>query len=383
MTVTATGDLRHAQPPTRTGTRTGERTSRPTSDKRRASLDGLRGVAALLVVGLHSHLPFLAGGYIGVDLFFVLSGYLITGILLGEHALPRPHRWHTRVRRYALFMARRAARLVPGLLIAVAIVTTWAVLSERTSARCTALALTYTMNIAGLGGEQCIGPWHVTWSLAAEEQFYLLWPWALLALAVLRRRRAAWLVASAWVLAMVRLLWAAVTGAQSSGHLQYAPEGRSLSILAGCALALALDDPATRWWFDERRRGLVQAGAGALAALVALLAIGASDWPINNAALTPFAAPLAVLVIAALSVAGEGTWLARLLGSKPLVFVGTVSYGFYLMHVMPMSVARDVTGWDLRGGVIGAAVGLGLATLSFYLLERPIQSAARRRLPAR
>jgi peptidoglycan/LPS O-acetylase OafA/YrhL len=376
MTVTSTGRL------WATATRPG-RVRREQATHRRASLDGFRGLAALLVVGLHSHLPFMRGGYLGVDLFFVLSGYLITGILLGEHALPARHRLRTRVRRYGLFMGRRAARLVPGLLVAMLIVTTWAVLSERTSARCTALALTYTMNIAGLGGEQCVGPWHVTWSLAAEEQFYLLWPWALLGLAVLRRRRAAWLVGVVWLGAMARMLWAAGMGLQTGSHLQYGPEGRSLSILTGCALALALDDPATRWWFEERKAGLVQAGAGAFAALIVLVAVGATPWPVNRVVLTPFAAVLAVMVIAALSVAGEQTRLAGVLARRPLVFVGTVSYGFYLMHIMPMSVARDVTGWDLRGGVIGAAVGLLLATASFYCVERPLQSAARRRLPAR
>jgi len=201
--------------------------------ERSPSVDGLRGAAVLLVLGLHSHVALFASGGLGVDMFFVISGFLITNLLLDER-----RRTVGSPRFYAAFLARRAGRLVPGLLLSVAVVVAWSWVVDKRSSHCTLLSLTHSMNIPGLGGDRCAGPWHVTWSLAAEEQFYVLWP--VLLFFLIRRlplRRAGQLVLGLWALSGGAIVAASVWRLAPASQLNYAPWGRSLAVLAGCALA--------------------------------------------------------------------------------------------------------------------------------------------------
>src|SRR5688572_10971303 len=202
-------------------------------------LDGLRGVAILAVVSYHATGgAFPAAGYFGVDLFFVLSGYLITSLLIAE--------WHRdgsiSLRR---FWMRRARRLLPALLVylgALALIAAYALSRDAVEPRfvvATALASLYTTNFLAMNN--MLGDAQQTWigglwSLAAEEQFYLVWPLALAALvasgmAQLRRATIGLLA-----LACAGFVFVSVTG--NVYELHYSPVARSVPIVAGCTLAL-------------------------------------------------------------------------------------------------------------------------------------------------
>jgi peptidoglycan/LPS O-acetylase OafA/YrhL len=314
------------------------------------ALDGLRGVAILGVLGVH--LFGLSGGFYGVDLFFVLSGFLITTLLLEEH--DRTGRVSLRA-----FYIRRARRLMPALCAVLVLIAVVGPLyySPALLASIVASGL-YAANIVrGFGTSDFLNatPAAHLWSLAQEEQFYVLWPVALLSLRRrLTERRLMTLLAAGFALLVLYRAGLAVAGA-GWHRIYYAPDTHMDGLVLGCLVACA------------RRRGLttvpVLAGCAAFALVVAAFALGAQTvpWSVGGMPVVEIAA--AALVLAALS---PGP-VSLALSARPLVWIGALSYSLYLWHIPAMWL----TGWDDRWGALALTAALTL--VSYYVIERPFR----------
>lgn len=288
---------------------------------RRPALDGLRGLAVLLVICDHAHLP-LRGAWIGVDLFFVLSGFLITSLLLEEHARAG------RISRRA-FYARRARRILPALALLTLAVAAVALTAHQLQDRWPlwaqiAATWTFAANAAVWLGGAPLGAFTATWSLACEEQFYLVWP--LVLAAVLRRgprprRLLGGVLAAAAVLAVAG--WAlSASGPALSAQVFFCPLGRGAELLLGCALAVG--------W---RHRLLPRALECAPVTVGGLLGLGLLAWraPLGTQGTYLAAAVCSALVLLGLLERGSGR-LAAAFTVRPLRYTGTVSYGLYLYN---------------------------------------------------
>src|SRR5579875_585853 len=369
-------------------------TARAATGRRDPALDGLRGVAILLVYifhyggGLRSSHPLLRGlgyftesGWTGVILFFALSGFLITGSL-----------WDSRDERDVLrnFYMRRVLRIFP-LYYAVVVIALLAAVARGNRLADLKPVLLYAAFLQNLPGlvttaNQPVSPlplFHL-WSLAVEEQFYLLWP-ALLLFAATRRRA---LHLSLWIVALSEFF-------RILTHLPVVPAGFAATLdpfllthagtlALGAALALALRGP--RWEFVERW-AVSAFWAGIVLYLLA-------SWRSGSFYLTR--APQFVVGLfgvglastAMLPIAMRAGAMRTVLSSLPLRFLGRISYGFYVIHIFiePMidllgaHAAHATYGprYQLARFLIAFPITIALATLSFYLFEQPI--LARKRL---
>ena len=355
------------------------------------ALDGLRAFAVLGVLAYHGGVPGMVGGMFGVDLFFVLSGFLITRLLLAEQlASGRIRLGH--------FWGRRARRLLPPLLLTVA----GAMASARWAGSGVSIpevrgdalaAIGYVANwrfvFSGQGYFQRYGPpsplLH-TWSLGVEEQFYLLWPLVVVALA--RRggaaRVARWAATGAVVSGALMALLHHVGVGES--RLYYGTDTRAQALLVGATLAglLAWGATGSAGGLWGRVLGRVRSGSS-LSAWVAVAGLawmfhavgGASGWCYDGGF---FVVAVAAVVVLATVVGQPGSLLARILSWRPLVGLGRISYGVYLYH-WPLFNWLDgarvgLTGWALTG--VRVAATLAVATASYLVVERPIRRLGRR-----
>jgi peptidoglycan/LPS O-acetylase OafA/YrhL len=342
------------------------------------ALDGLRAVAVTGVVGVHAFgLP--SSGALGVDLFFVLSGFLITTLLLEERA---------RTGSVSLlgFYRRRALRLLPALVAFLSVYLTVSVLFFTTARETTwahvggaLVGIFYVSNfVQASGSDLPDGVVHL-WSLSAEEQFYLLWP-ALLLLSLIVYRRRLWplavtLVAGIVVLQVMQLHL--LLGSASNVRLAYGPDVRAGSILIGCLLAVVL--------FGRARPTLdARVGAVALALFVGILFTGFGRAAFAGPMLA-FGCACACLIVIALD---PRTWVARALSVAPVVGLGRISYSLYLWH-MPILVWLGVDNKRLElvdAAAIVLAVGAAVASYRFVevpFLRRKQRSAATEQAPVR
>ncbi|WP_237477867.1 acyltransferase family protein [Lichenibacterium dinghuense] len=339
----------------------------------RPDIDGLRAVAVSVVVLFHYGLAGLPGGFVGVDVFFVISGYLITAITRGELARGRFS--------LAGFYERRVRRIVPAfalVLLATALASPFVFLPEdlRLLGKSTEASALFGSNIlfARLAADYfdadnlVLQPLLHTWSLAVEGQFYLLYPLLLLPLA----RRPRLTAAALAILAAASFAdgsWDAVHRPVSAFYLL---PGRAWELLAGGLLTLL---PARA----------VRGRAADAAVLLGLAAIGAAAALYTAA--TPFPGPAALLPClgAALAIVGGGPGgrVSALLGSAPLAWLGRISYSLYLWHWPVIVLARYGGGPDLRIAtrLLLLAATVALAGLSYALVERPF--IAKRALPRR
>jgi peptidoglycan/LPS O-acetylase OafA/YrhL len=337
----------------------------------RPALDGVRCFAILPVVGLHAF-GWPRQGSLGVDLFFVLSGFLITTLLLQEHA----EQGFVSLRR---FYRRRALRLLPALFLMLGVFALVTFISLGARGRLDdehlaapllglAAALTYTANVAGAAGFHPSGLAHL-WSLAQEEQFYLLWPPLLFLVVRARKELALRLVAFAIAFVVVERMAIALSADRLPLYRLYdAPDTHADPILVGCLTALAVaTGRLPRVLRDPVLRPRIAAGS----AIVVAAAIAFLDraWVLlyTTPLLTLVAAAVAVVV---LSAATDEAPLSRILGTPPLVFIGRISYSLYLWHVPVLAVVR---GWT------GLAVSLALAATSYYAVEQPFLRRKHRR----
>jgi peptidoglycan/LPS O-acetylase OafA/YrhL len=300
----------------------------------RGDVEGLRALAVCAVLAYHAGVSNVGGGYVGVDVFFVVSGFLITGLLLRE--LER-----TGTVSLGRFYARRMRRLLPLTLLVLGVVValSWLVLSpvERRSVFGDVIASAlYVVNwrqaqqavdYSAMGA--AAGPVQHFWSLSVEEQFYLVWPLLLLAVFKACRRphrRRARLGAVLGAVAVASLAYSVFLTSQEGGAAYFSTLTRAWELAAGGLLALV---PAHRWRALPRRTPAVLATAGLAA--VAVAAFGFSD-------VTPFpgfAALLPVLGTVAIIGAGSASTdhpVARALNLRPVRHVGRISYSWYLWH---------------------------------------------------
>ncbi len=344
-------------------------------------LDGLRGLAVLAVLAYHLELPYsVRGGTIGVTTFFVLSGFLITTLLLRE----AEGRTTVRLRS---FYARRALRLLPALAVLVPVVVVYAALAGRaddTVAAAPAVAFYGGNWVRAFDGFSTLGLFEHSWSLSVEEQFYLVWPVVVVLVALVagaRHRAQAVLVASlagaAASLAWRLSLWDGSDAPASAARLYNGTDTAADQLLIGCALAAAL------WLLRDRAvpaAGRAVLGAGGVAALgllvwVAALRPGGATVANTRLYLTWGASAFALaaaVVVAGIVLAPRGA-LPRALATRPLMAVGRVSYGLYLWHYPVVVVVRehlDTAGRPMQWLVAVAVSGL-LTVASWVLVERP------------
>lgn len=323
-----------------------------------SALDGLRGVAILLVILSHAHAPLFQGAFYGVDIFFVLSGFLITSLLLQEVQT------HGRVD-YVRFVRRRMYRLMPALALFLAAYCVfapwlWPGIDDVYSDALVSLLYLADYGIAFFDQP---GTLLHMWSLAVEEHFYLLWP---LLLVLLVRRSPAGRVWSAIALLYLmawawRVMW--VAQGQAFYEIFFRFDTRSTGLLLGALLAaLLLEQPA---WFQAARQRL----AHGLWLVLAVPLLMAQDWDDMNVMLwgmTVVEAATAVVLLAVLS--GKGM-LHEMLSAPRLVMVGKLSYGVYLWHYPVVRYLRADWHWSITVA-LGLLISLALSALSFYTLER-------------
>ena len=358
------------------------------------ALNGLRALAVFGVVAYHLQLGWASGGYLGVDLFFVLSGFLITSLLLEEWVA-------TGALRLVDFWARRAKRLLPALFLVLAALALYLVLNgnfggpganglvDLSDLRGDALAtLLYVGNWHSIFAHQSYfaqfstpSPLQHTWSLAIEEQFYLVWPPVLLLIlrvapGVWRRLGAA--VAVAIALASAGLMALLFHPGGDPTRIYYGTDTRLFDLMAGVTVAfLAAARPQPG---PKARRALHLAGPTA-AVLLAVFWVTAGtpaglprNWMFQGGFL--LCALLGALVVADARLLERGPF-ARLLSVPPLHFLGTISYGVYLWH-WPILVYLNGARTGLSTApldIARVAATLGAATTSYYLVERPIRRA--------
>ncbi len=334
-----------------------------------APLDGLRCIAICLVVSFH-YFNWPIHGDLGVDLFFVLSGFLITQLLLEERAL----RGGIALGR---FYARRALRLLPALFVFLGVfglvivlhalqVGTFTKPDDVTSvlAEQWAMGLTFTTNIGFALGRAPYGDTQFLWSLALEEQYYLIWP-LLLGLA-LSRRHGGRIAAAAAAVALTAIV---------AAHLVFMPAHPSTfdavavsrfdSILFGCLCALgyrrfpgALTRAARRPWISL-----------AAVAAIAIIPFLPSQRLFYDGLTDEFDLAVCVVLLASL---GGVTLLGRTLARRPLVFVGRISYAIYLWnYALLLWLGHGVGLAHLPTRLIGLALTFAVAVASYRFVERP------------
>jgi peptidoglycan/LPS O-acetylase OafA/YrhL len=338
-------------------------------------LDGLRALAVLAVLVYHASPGWLPGGFLGVEVFFTISGFIITRGLMQE--------W-SRNGRISLrgFWLRRARRLLPALFLLLLGVMTYALLFETSTVaalRADVLAaLAYVTNWhLVLGGQSYFDSFEKPsmlrhlWSLAVEEQFYVFWPMLLaFALPILKKNMTLLLVVVAAVASAVAMALLYEPGRDAS-RVYFATDTRASGLLLGAALAMALAGRTV-----SARRLLTVLGALGLAGLVALVVVldeGAMLLYRGGFLATGL---LTAAVILAVTRPGR---LTSLLGIAPLRWLGVRSYGIYLWHwpILLLTWPSQVDAVIVLGQV---AAAVGIAALSYKLVEQPIREGALARL---
>ena len=376
------------------------------------ALDGIRAFAVLGVMAFHGGIPWLAGGYLGVDAFFVLSGFLITSLLLNE--------WQRiRTIRLGAFWARRARRLLPALLLVLLFVACYAAFVVP--------AGTYPgLRLDSLSTLFYVANWHFilvgsnyfnqtglpsplthTWSLAIEEQFYLVWPLVVLGLLKLTRNLRVLLVVSVLgALASATEMALLYHPGTDTTRLYYGTDTHAQCLLVGASLAVSLallarerarraaEDVAAARAVHRRGAHLRPPGgdpgwaATTVVGRVVLTVVGFAGvaglavmwWRLTGGSsllyrggfLLASVATAAVLVSV---VCAQRSPLARLLSVTPLRYLGRISYSLYLWHY-PLFIWINGTRTGLTGYplfVVRAAATVAVATVSFYAVERPIR----------
>jgi peptidoglycan/LPS O-acetylase OafA/YrhL len=332
----------------------------------RREIDGLRAIAVLPVIFFHAGFEAFGGGFVGVDVFFVISGYLITSILISD----------LKGGRFSLirFYERRARRILPALFLVVLCCIPFALAwmspaQIKNFGESVIAVVFFGSNIlfwredGYFAAAAELKPLLHTWSLAVEEQFYLLFPLVLLALWKCSGRKAPWVVALMAVASLALCEWARLNGNISNSAVFYLAPTRAWELLAGSLCAFALTD--RRAWRND------------ILGVAGLLLIFAGVFLFDEE--TPFPSLYALLpvggTVLVILFASRGTLCARLLSLPIFVGVGLVSYSAYLWHQPLFAFARLRSLFDpsdvLMLGL--SAASLGLAYLSWRFVETPFR----------
>lgn len=329
----------------------------------RAELDGLRAIAVLSVLFFHAGAGFFSGGYVGVDVFFVLSGFLITSIILNE--------MKNNTFSFSKFYERRIRRLAPPLIPVLLI--SWLIaftlfdssqLHDTTKSLYSTLAISanwyFYSSVGYFDGPGELTPLLHMWSLSIEEQFYLIFP--LLLLLTLKLRRSAFALCALLFIPSFAYSVSLIFNEQIDLAF-YGSLGRFWELLVGAILACIPYKPRSRLTADT------------LEITGVAMVIGSILWFTSETKFPGFTALIptmgTALIIAA---SGNGRIITPILQSKPLVWIGLISYGLYLWHWPLLVLARSINPSTppLLMSIAVLAAFL-LATFSYYYLEQPIR----------
>src|SRR5437870_3737670 len=363
--------------------------------KYRPGLDGLRALAIAGVLLYHAGLRWMPGGLLGVDLFFVISGFLITSLIVGE--LQRSGRVAL-----ADFYGRRARRLLPALAVVLVVTTAGiALFSPRELARFRGdlvASLGYVTNWWFIVRHESYfvaagrpSPFQHLWSLAVEEQFYLLWPLGLLALwrRLTGSGRLLRIGAVALLGAVLSAGWMAVIAVQhhlpygaDSSRVYFGTDTHASALLIGVAAgALLAGTRGVLWQFRPPGEAAAVDAAGGVALLAvcwAMMRTSEFSSGLYRGGFLLFAVAAAVVVVAA---SRPESRLESVLGSQPFRWAGTRSYGLYLWHWPLFVYTRPQLDLPLTGAadvMLRLALTVALAEGSYRLVERPIRTVGMR-----
>jgi len=333
--------------------------------KYRADIDGLRAVAVLSVVAFHASSRLLSGGFVGVDIFFVISGYLISKIILSELKDGTFSFWH--------FYSRRIRRIFPALILVLA--STWAAgyiwlepsdyesLGKHIAAGAGFVAnIGYWLETGYFDTASELKPLLHLWSLGVEEQFYVVWPVVLLL---------SWRFLGNFgrviVIALVASFALNILLIQSEpANAFYLPVSRFWELLVGGGLA---------WLSISNHQFAVSKNGRHAISIVGTVLILAAVFGLNKAMDFPgWWALLPVLGAALLIYAGPNAIVNKqILSSQPMVFVGLISYPLYLWH-WPLFAFTRIAGYDFKSRVVATIVAFVLSYLTYKCFEQPVRS---------
>ncbi|MFV0433698.1 MAG: acyltransferase family protein [Leucobacter sp.] len=352
----------------------------PRKSRFRPEIEGLRAVAIGLVLLFHAGVPFIRGGFVGVDVFFVISGFLITGLLIRE--LEQTGRISL-----IAFWGRRAKRLLPASLVVLifSAIGTWLIIPNthwRSVGADISAAAAYVVNwrfaeqavdynAEGAG----VSPVKHFWSLAVEEQYYVVWPLLLMLMAALvlkrinRDRLRVWIGITLAVIVIPSFIWSIVYTGQNPSAAFFVTTTRLWELGIGAAVAVA----APHCGRIPRAVALLLGWLGLAAVLFAVFAFdGPTAWP-GALALVPVLGTAAVIV-ATTGRDPEPAGVNRLLAFRPLVGIGSVSYSWYLWHWPFLVFAEAYFGeLRLRWSIPAVLLSGVVAWLSLKYIENPIR----------
>ena len=358
------------------------------------ALDGVRACAVVAVMMFHGGIPHMDGGFMGVDAFFVLSGFLITSLLVGE--------WRqTLTIRLGAFWARRARRLLPALLLMLLFVAFFASVivprgtygALRLDALSTLLYVSnwhfILVNSNYFNETAASSPLLHTWSLAVEEQFYVIWPLVVLGIMHFTRSlRALFALCCAAAIASAIWMYVLYDGGLNTNRAYLGTDTRSQCLFIGCALAVGLVLVARRsheegrlakgeLWRPAGANGTMVCGliglVGAFGAVALwVLTTSTSSFPYGGGF---FLIGLAVAAVILSAVAAPESIVPRVLSLTPVRYVGRISYGLYIWH-WPIFIWLDhartgASGYGLFA--LRVLVTFAVSVVSFHLVERPIR----------
>ena len=377
--------------PARPTTRTQPSRTTTSGNNHRRDLDGLRAVAILLVLAYHAGAPFITGGYVGVDVFFVISGFLITGLLLQEVA-------RTGTISIRDFYARRARRLLPAsaVVLVVTLLVSHAIMSPLAAQRTDGDAIASALYVANwhfamqttdyFAAQVNASPLLHYWSLAVEEQFYMLWPMLILGalgIGVARSHRfdtpaLRRIILALGLVGVISFLWSALATSSQPGWSYYGLQTRAWELAIGAGLA------ALTGSLSQIPRVIAVLGGWVGLAMILYGALHFNDFTSypGTAAMVPVAGT-ALVIMSGARVRTGGTPL--LLSHPRLVAIGLISYSLYLWHWPLLVFARTLTArvnidgepmaapWWAIGLAVAAA--FALAIISTRWIENPIRNS--------
>lgn len=337
----------------------------------RPELDGLRGIAVLGVMIYHVGTPFFKGGFIGVDIFFILSGFLITSLLISEFDESGSVNLKS-------FYMRRVLRLGPALimLLIVYCLASYIFLNEDRAARNyvdALISLLYISNWARAFGIHAPAFLGHTWSLSIEEQFYVVWPIVLLTLLRMSTKRRHVVI---FAIAIALFSWIIRIHFLSNGatieRVYNGLDTRADALMVGCALGVALSSGLIK---DNVRKILLKI----LEFVAPLSVVGLFIFSAFGSVRDPWAYYFGFLIVELLTAAlvidvliNQQSIIRKFLVAKSLVWTGSISYGLYLWHYPIYRTMFDLGFSDLAVITIGSFISFLVAAFSYYAMEKPL-----------